>query len=86
MKLIKKENSEMEKSQQFNPDLGTIAWCAFAIDKVHRCEDCPIRRQAIKQPRSVFARLHRWHKTWWPGWKAHQARNGAFAARAGTQD
>jgi len=72
----------MESTGHFNPDPGTIAWSAFAIDKVHRCTDCPIRKMAIKHPKSIFARLHMWHKTWWPGWKAHQARTCAFAARA----
>ena len=73
----------MENTRQFNPDLGTIAWSAFVIEKVHRCADCPIRKAAIKRPHSIFAQLHAWHKTWWPGWKAHQARTCSFAARAG---
>ena len=73
----------MNTTQQFNPDLGTITRSAFIIEKVHRCADCPIRKLAIKQPKSVFARIHTWHKTWWPGWKAHQARTCSFAARAG---
>ena len=76
----------MENTKQFNPDPGTIARSAFFIEKVHRCADCPIRRMAIKRPQSVFARLHSWHKTWWPGWKAHQTRACALGARAKTQD
>jgi hypothetical protein len=32
----------------------------------------------LKHPHSIFARLHAWHTTWWPGWKAHQARACAF--------
>ncbi len=71
----------METTVRFNPDLGKIAWSAYFIEKVHRCADCPIRRQAVKQPHSVFSRLHRWHKTWWPGWKAHQARACALAGK-----
>jgi hypothetical protein len=74
----------MENTRQFNSDLGTIARSAFLIEKVHSCTDCPIRQLAIKQPQSIFARLHSWHKTWWPGWKAHQARTCPFAATAGT--
>jgi len=70
----------MENKRQFNPDLGTLARSALFIDKVHRCTDCPIRKLAIKRPQSIFARLHTWHKNWWPGWKAHQARTCAFAA------
>ena len=70
----------MENTQQFNSNLVTIPKGAFFIDKVHSCTDCPIRQLAIKHPKSLFARLHIWHKTWWPGWKAHQARACAFAA------
>lgn len=75
----------MENTRQFNPDLGTIGRSAFIIEKVHNCADCPIRKLAMKRPQSIFARLHNWHRTWWPGWKAHQARACAFAAKAGTQ-
>ena len=64
----------MENTGQLNPGLGTIPSSALVIERVHRCADCPIRQLAIKQPHSVFARLHAWHRTWWPGWKAHQAR------------
>jgi hypothetical protein len=74
----------METTRQFNPDLGAADWSAILIDKVHRCSDCPIRQLAIKQPHSIFARIHMWHKTWWPGWRAHQARTCSFAVTAGT--
>ena len=75
----------MENTSQFNPNLGNIAMSAFIIEKFHKCADCPIRQLAIKQPQSIFARIHSWHKTWWPGWKAHQARTCVYAARAGAQ-
>lgn len=64
----------MENKIEFKPGLGNIAMSASIIEKVHNCADCPIRKVAVKQPRSLFARMHNWHKTWWPGWKAHQAR------------
>jgi hypothetical protein len=73
----------MQNTTQTNPDLATIAKSAFLIEKVHRCADCPIRKMAMKRPHSIFARLHTWHTTWWPGWKAHQARTCAYADRAG---
>jgi hypothetical protein len=44
-----------------------------SIMKLHRCEDCPIRRRAITKPHSLFSRIHGWHRTWWPGWKIYQA-------------
>jgi len=72
----------METTIKFNPDLGNIAMSAFLIEKVHRCDDCPIRKLAIKHARSIFARLHMWHKTWWPGWEAYQARTCAFRSVA----
>jgi len=42
-----------------------------SLMKLHKCADCPIRCKAMKQPHSIFARLHRWHMTWWPGWKIY---------------
>ncbi len=39
--------------------------------KLHKCADCPIRCNAAKRPRSILACIHRWHKTWWPGWKIY---------------
>ncbi len=71
----------METTVRFNPDLGKGAWSAYLIEKVHRCAECPIRKMAVRQPHSVFARVHRWHKTWWPGWKAHEARTCAHLSR-----
>jgi hypothetical protein len=74
----------MENTIQYKPEPGTIAWGTM-IEKVHNCADCPIRKMAMKQPHSVFARLHAWHTTWWPGWKAHQARACARHAMAQSQ-
>ncbi len=71
----------METTARFNPDLGNIALSAYLIEKVHRCADCPIRKMAIKEPHSAFAKVHRWHKNWWPGWKAHEARLCALKAK-----
>ena len=73
----------METTRKFTPDRGGITQTAIIIDKLHSCTNCPIRQLAIKQPKSIFARIHLWHKAWWPGWKAHQARACAFAAIAG---
>ncbi len=75
----------MENTGQFNPNLGSIAMSALLIEKIHRCADCPIRRMAIKQPKSIFAKLHSWHKTWWPGWNAHQAKTCPIAAKESAQ-
>jgi hypothetical protein len=54
--------------------------------KAHRCSDCAIRRRAAGRPQSVPARIHRWHKSWWPGWKIHQTelRTGAAGSTART--
>ena len=43
------------------------------IMKLHPCATCTIRCKAIENPGSTYARIHRWHKTWWPGWKIYQA-------------
>ena len=53
-----------------------------SIMKLHKCADCPIRCKASRNPRSLFARIHRWHATWWPGWKFYQAELGARTAKA----
>jgi len=71
----------MENALRFNPNQVTIPRSAYFIEKVHRCAECPIRQMAVKHPHSVFARMHAWHKNWWPGWKAHQARMCACNAR-----
>ena len=75
----------MKKTIEFNPDFGNISTGACIIEKIHNCADCPIRKMARKRPGSIFARLHAWHATWWPGWKAHQARACALSARARIQ-
>jgi hypothetical protein len=75
----------MKTTIKVNPDLGNIPTSAIIIEKIHSCADCPIRKLALKQPRSIFARLHAWHTTWWPGWKAHQARACACRNMAKTQ-
>jgi hypothetical protein len=75
----------MENSTQSNPDFGNIAMSACIIEKIHNCADCPIRKKAMKRQHSIFARLHAWHATWWPGWKAHQVRARALSAGARIQ-
>jgi hypothetical protein len=71
----------MDTTRQSNPNLATLSRSAFMIEKLHPCADCPIRKLALKRPQSIFARIHRWHKSWWPGWKAHQARQCAFTPK-----
>lgn len=72
----------MKNTIQSTPEFGNIARSAIIIEKVHRCADCPIRKLAIKRPKSIFAKLHAWHKTWWPAWKSHQARTCPYADQA----
>jgi hypothetical protein len=52
-----------------------------SLISLHRCADCAIRCRAKAMPYSIFARIHRWHKTWWPGWKIYQAELHSPAAR-----
>ena len=40
--------------------------------KTFSCETCPMRAKAEEKPKSLMARLWRWHTTWCPGWKAYQ--------------
>ena len=41
--------------------------------EAHPCEACAIRAKADARPKSIMARLWRWHTTWCPGWKSYQA-------------
>ena len=54
------------------------------IMKLHQCSNCSIRCGAVAKPRSLFARIHRWHMKWWPGWKIYQAELRARSARPTT--
>lgn len=31
-----------------------------------------MRKKAEAKPKTLFARIWRWHTTWCPGWKAYQ--------------
>jgi adenine-specific DNA glycosylase len=42
------------------------------IQEEPRCDECPLRRKAEARPKSLLARLWRWHTSWCPGWKAYQ--------------
>ena len=37
------------------------------------CATCPMRARAEKNPKSLIARIWKWHTGWCPGWKAYQA-------------
>jgi hypothetical protein len=54
-----------------------------SVMKLHKCANCSIRCKASRKPRSLFARIHRWHATWWPGWKLYQAELGVRGGKAG---
>ena len=41
-------------------------------EKTFGCETCPLRKKAEENPKSLMARLWRWHTNWCPGWKAYQ--------------
>ena len=43
------------------------------IEKTFGCETCPMRQKAEANPKSLMARLWRWHTTWCHGWKEYQA-------------
>jgi hypothetical protein len=42
------------------------------IMKVHKCDNCAIRCRAAAKPGSLYGSIHRWHSTWWPGWKIYK--------------
>jgi hypothetical protein len=45
----------------------------------YKCETCPMRLKAEKNPKSLTSRLWKWHTGWCPGWKAYQK---SLAAKA----
>jgi hypothetical protein len=55
------------------------------VMSLHPCADCPIRCKAVEHPHSFFARIHRWHSSWWPGYKIYQAKLRAHGAKATTR-
>lgn len=44
-----------------------------STEKKFGCETCALRQKAAANPKSLMARLWRWHTGWCPGWKAYQA-------------
>ena len=42
-------------------------------EKTFGCETCLLRQKAETNPKSLIARLWRWHTGWCSGWKAYQA-------------
>jgi len=52
--------------------------------KAH-CAHCPIRLAGIARPRSIFARIHRWHSAWWPAWRGLQSDLRMRARPAGSR-
>lgn len=44
-----------------------------STEKTFPCETCPMRKKAETNPKSLWARLWRWHTGWCPGWKAYQS-------------
>lgn len=49
----------------------------------YHCATCPIRRRAAGRPKSVYARIHRWHSSWNQAWKAYQAHLHATSSASG---
>ncbi|HPT70310.1 MAG TPA: hypothetical protein PKW50_09185 [Syntrophomonas sp.] len=46
-----------------------------------KCANCPMRKKAEENPRTLKARLWRWHTKWCPGWKAYQRELAAQQGR-----
>jgi hypothetical protein len=46
---------------------------AHSSGKTFACETCAVRKKSEANPRTLMARLWRWHTGWCPGWKAYQA-------------
>jgi len=44
----------------------------MAQSETPRCENCPGRRKAEANPRSILGMLWRFHTKFCPGWKSYQ--------------
>jgi len=44
-----------------------------STEKTIACIDCQMRARSEANPKTLMARLWRWHTRWCPGWKAYQA-------------
>jgi hypothetical protein len=53
---------------------------------IAHCESCAFRRRAEQRPRSLLARLWRWHTRWCPGWKSYQRELARRSAPVGEED
>jgi hypothetical protein len=53
-----------EKNMKTEPTLNS--------EKTFACETCTMKKKAEANPKSIMARLWRWHTGWCPGWKAYQ--------------
>ena len=53
-------------------------------EKTIACETCSMRKKSEANPKSLMARVWRWHTGWCPGWKAYQA-HLAVQRSAGSQ-
>jgi hypothetical protein len=38
----------------------------------HKCADCELRKKSEANPKSIIARLWRWHTKICPGWRSYQ--------------
>jgi len=38
----------------------------------HKCADCPMRKKAEANPKSLLSKFWKWHTGWCPGWKSYQ--------------
>jgi len=39
--------------------------------KEPNCPNCPMKKRYDRNPKSLLARIWKWHTGWCPGWKAY---------------
>ena len=44
----------------------------MADNKIPSCAECGLKKKAEANPKSLMARLWKWHTKWCPGWKKYQ--------------
>ncbi len=75
---VSDEKNGLQEAEKSVPPGRGIVGC---VTRLHPCSGCMIRRLGEEKPGSLFSALHRWHKTWWPGWKIHLYENRVRAGK-----
>jgi hypothetical protein len=70
---LQRSDAAPNRSDYLEKEITMSTNSAPASTKTFACESCTLRQKAEANPKTLMARLWRWHTGWCPGWKAYQA-------------